>query len=167
MMTTAGLWECPECAFTCDALHVQPPNTRCPACEEVRLSKALAEQQALVAKLREALIDARAGFELELPGQWPARYDAALALPADSSVLNALLEAERMKKASGHETCPDNPCPGYFPYCEGVGKSRDSLETLLEQARAEERELFAEIVHYSPAALAAARRARGAAKESK
>ncbi len=34
--------------------------------------------EASVAVLREALSDAKAGFELELPGQWPARHDAAL-----------------------------------------------------------------------------------------
>jgi hypothetical protein len=28
-------------------------------------------------------------------------------------------------KPAGHETCPDNPCPGHHPYCEGVGKHRD------------------------------------------
>lgn len=27
-----------------------------------------------------------------------------------------------LKRPVGHESCPDSPCPGHFPYCEGAGK---------------------------------------------
>jgi hypothetical protein len=40
--------------------------------------KAAEEQAARIAVLKAALADVKAGFELELPGQWPSRFDKLL-----------------------------------------------------------------------------------------
>lgn len=40
--------------------------------------KVAEEHEARIAELQSALADAKAGFELELPGQWPSSFDKLL-----------------------------------------------------------------------------------------
>lgn len=59
--------------------------------------------------------------------------------------------SETQDAGAGHEGCPDSPCPGHHPYCEGVGKDAEPPpvpghpERIAQQSKA-----FSEAVKWKP-----------------
>jgi hypothetical protein len=47
---------------------------------------------------------------------------------AEEDVAWLIAEVERLRAPNRHEMCPDNPCPGYWPYCEEIVSYMDGIE---------------------------------------